>query len=111
MPLFRYICKKCDHPFEELVFGRNRATVAGIPVAHPMLVPDSLRATAAGEIVFIGAPRVAAVIMNNKSGHFRLPPSCRTVIRRKCRSVLGLPDGAIDIFLVGGRDEPAADGR
>jgi putative FmdB family regulatory protein len=21
MPLFRYVCKKCDHDFEELVFG------------------------------------------------------------------------------------------
>ena len=23
MPLYRYICQKCEHPFEELVFGNE----------------------------------------------------------------------------------------
>ena len=91
--------------FEELVFGRNRATVAGIPVAHPMLVPDRLRASAAGEIVFIGRSTIDAVIVNNKSGHFRLPPSCRTVIRDKCRTLPGLPDPSIDIFVLGSPED------
>jgi hypothetical protein len=98
--------------FEELVFGRNRATVAGIPVAHPMLVPDRLQASAAGEIVFIGRDRVSAVIVNNKSGHFRLPPSCASIIRAKCVTVLGLDDTAIDIFVMGsadGSDRPVPD--
>jgi hypothetical protein len=90
--------------FEELVFGRNRATVAGIPVAHPMLVPDRLRASAAGEIVFIGRDKVAAVVVNNKSGHFRLPPSCAGVIRAKCATALGLDAPAIDIFVMGSTD-------
>lgn len=91
--------------FEELVFGRSRATVNGVPVAHPMLVPDRLRAVAAGEIVLIGASDVRAVIVNNKSGHFRFPPSCETVLRRRCREVFGLTDHDIDIFVVGGNAE------
>jgi putative FmdB family regulatory protein len=23
MPLFRYVCQECEHPFEELVFGNE----------------------------------------------------------------------------------------
>jgi hypothetical protein len=90
--------------FEELVFGRNKATVGGVPVGHPMLVPQRLRASAAGEIVFIGNPRIKSVIINNKSGHFRFPPSCRAVIQECCRRVFSLPEEAIDIFIVGGFD-------
>jgi hypothetical protein len=105
----RFLVWRRPFSFDELVFGRNRATVAGIPVAHPMLVPERLRATAAGEIVFVGAPRVAAVIVNTKSGHFRFPPASAPVIYDKCRSVLGLADQAIDVFLVGGKDGAAAD--
>lgn len=100
----RFLVWNRPFSFDELVFGRNRATVAGVPVGHPMLVPERLRASAAGEIVFIGDPDVRAVIVNNKSGHFRFPPSCRSVILDKCRSVLQLPDSAIDIFIVGGFD-------
>lgn len=107
----RFLVWRRPFNFDELVFGRNRATVAGIPVAHPMLVPERLRATAAGEIVFIGSPTVAAVIVNTKSGHFRLPPSTAPVIYDACRSVLGLPDRAVDVFLVGGNDGAAADRR
>ncbi|NRQ37372.1 hypothetical protein HII36_36880 [Nonomuraea sp. NN258] len=88
--------------FEELVFGRNRATVGGVPVAHPMLVPERLRALAAGEIVFVGAPRVRAVIVNNKSGHFRTPPSSGEIVVNACRSRLGLTEADIDLFIVGG---------
>jgi len=106
----RFLIWKRPFSFDELVFGRNRATVNGIPVAHPMLVPERLRATAAGEIVFIGAPRVSAGIVNTKSGHFRLPPASTPVIYDKCRSVLGLADDAIDVFAVGGNDGAAADG-
>lgn len=96
-----------DRPFsfQELVFGRNRAAVAGVPVGHPIIVPDRLRASAAGEIVFIGGPRVRAVIVNNKSGHFRFPPSCRDLIVDRCRQVLELSDADIDVFIVGGFDE------
>jgi putative FmdB family regulatory protein len=25
MPIFEYICKECDHPFEALVFGSEKA--------------------------------------------------------------------------------------
>lgn len=87
--------------FEELVFGRNKATIEGVPVGHPMLVPERLRARAAGEIVFIGNPRVKSVIVNNKSGHFRFPPSCHAVIQECCRRVFGLPEEAIDILIAG----------
>jgi hypothetical protein len=95
-----------DRPFsfQELVFGRNRAAVAGVPVGHPIIVPDRLRASAAGEIVFIGSPRIRAVIVNNKSGHFRFPPSCREVIVDRCRQVLELSEDSIDVFIVGGFD-------
>lgn len=100
----RLLVWKRPFSFDELVFGRNRATVGGVAVGHPMLVPDRLRASAAGEIVFIGGPTVRAVIINNKSGHFRFPPSCRSVILDTCRNVLALPDSAIDVFIVGGFD-------
>lgn len=98
----RFLVWTRSFSFEELVFGRNKATVNGVPVGHPMLVPDRLRASAAGEIVFIGAPQVRAVVINNKSGHFRFPPSCRAVIVECCRRIFRLPDDAIDVFIVGG---------
>jgi hypothetical protein len=98
----RFMVWSRSFSFEELVFGRNRATVDGVAVGHPMLVPERLRARAAGEIVFIGTPRVRAVIVNNKSGHFRFPTSSRDVIEDCCRRILHLPDDAIDIFVVGG---------
>lgn len=98
----RFLVWTRSFSFEELVFGRNKATVDGVPVGHPMLVPERLRASAAGEIVFIGRPRVHAVVMNNKSGHFRFPPSCRDVIVERCRDIFGLRDDAIDVFVVGG---------
>lgn len=98
----RFLVWKRHFSFEELVFGRNRATVGGVPVAHPMLVSENLQAIAAGEIVFIGSPRVRAVIVNNKSGHFRMPASCRSVIVDKCRDVLGLSEADMDVFIVGG---------
>ena len=84
--------------FSDLVFGRNRATVDGIPVAHPMLVPDRLRIMAAGEIIFVGHRKPRSVIVNTKSGHFRPPPVTADVIREVCREVLGLPDHHIDVF-------------
>ncbi|MEU8190794.1 hypothetical protein ACN267_21650 [Micromonospora sp. WMMD734] len=84
--------------FGDLVFGRNRATVDGTPVAHPMLVPDRLRVLAAGEIILVGRGKPAAVIVNTKSGHFRPPPATAEAIRDVCREVLRLQDHDIDIF-------------
>jgi len=26
MPIFEYVCKECDHPFEALVFGNEKAS-------------------------------------------------------------------------------------
>jgi len=101
----RFLVWSRSFSFEELVFGRNKATVEGVPVGHPMLVPGRLRASAAGEIVFVGKPQVNAVVINNKSGHFRFPPSSRGVILDRCRRLFGLPDDAIDIFIVGGFEE------
>jgi hypothetical protein len=82
----------------DLVFGRNRATVDGVPVAHPMLVPERLRARAAGEIVLIGVDRVAAVVANTKSGHFQPPRESVAVVRDTCLRVFGLTDADVDVF-------------
>ncbi|MFF5052232.1 hypothetical protein ACFY1S_03475 [Micromonospora sp. NPDC000663] len=98
----RFLLWTRSFSFEELVFGRNKATVNDVPVGHPMLVPDRLRASAAGEVVFIGVPQVRAVVINNKSGHFRFPPSSREVIVDCCRRIFRLPGDAVDVFVVGG---------
>ncbi|MEU4118476.1 hypothetical protein AB0F71_28775 [Kitasatospora sp. NPDC028055] len=82
----------------DLAFGRNRATVDGVPVAHPMLVPERLRVRAAGEVLLLGRDRVEMVVANTKSGHFRPPPQSAAVMREVCRSVLGLADRDIDVF-------------
>jgi hypothetical protein len=87
-------------PFDlaDLIFGRNRATVAGVPVAHPMLVPDRLLARAAGELVLIGQDRVSMVVANTKSGHFQPPPQSVAVVRDTCRRVFGLTEADVDVF-------------
>lgn len=82
----------------DLVFGRNRATVRGVPVAHPMLVPDRLRARAAGELVLIGDGRVRAVVANTKSGHFQPPLESVPVVRETCLRVFGLTGDDVDVF-------------
>ncbi|PZG17650.1 hypothetical protein [Nonomuraea aridisoli] len=87
-------------PFElsELVFGRRRARIQGVPVAHPMLVPQRLRVRAAGEIVLIGEQSVSMVVANTKSGHFQPPPESADVVREACRRLFGLDDADIDVF-------------
>lgn len=82
----------------DLVFGRATAMAAGVRVAHPLLVPQRLMAQAAGEIVFVGEPRVCAVVANTKSGHFRPPPATRDTIRRVCSTVLELDRRDVDVF-------------
>jgi hypothetical protein len=91
--------------FRELIFGRAKSCVAGVPVAHPMLVPDRLRVRTAGEMVLIGTPRVYAVVANTKSGHFRPPPSTGVVIREACEQFFDVPAARIDVFTVGGRSD------
>ncbi|WP_019061287.1 hypothetical protein [Streptomyces prunicolor] len=86
----------------ELIFGRAKSQVDGVPVAHPMLVPDRLRVRTAGEIVLIGAPQVHAVVANTKSGHFRPPPSTGAVVREVCAEMFGVPTHRVDVFTVGG---------
>ncbi|MFE6771431.1 hypothetical protein ACFYUH_06550 [Streptomyces fimicarius] len=88
--------------FRELIFGRAKSQVDGVPVAHPMLVPDRLRVRTAGEIVLIGAPRVHAVVANTKSGHFRPPPSTGAVVREACTELFGVPARRVHVFTVGG---------
>ncbi|WP_433393149.1 hypothetical protein [Micromonospora sp. KLBMP9576] len=88
--------------FRELIFGRAKSQVEGVPVAHPMLVPDRLRVRTAGEIVLIGGPRVHAVVANTKSGHFRPPPSTAAVVRATCAELFAVPTDRIDVFTVGG---------
>jgi hypothetical protein len=82
----------------DLIFGRNRATVGTVAVAHPMLVPERLRARAAGEIVLIGTDRVAMVVANTKSGHFQPPLESVVVVRDNCRRIFGLTDDDVDVF-------------
>lgn len=88
--------------FRELIFGRAKSRVDGIPVAHPMLVPDRLRVRAAGEIVLVGTSRVHAVVANTKSGHFRPPPSTGNVVRELCQRLFALPPDRVDVFTIGG---------
>jgi hypothetical protein len=82
----------------DLIFGRNRVMIGGVPVAHPVLVPDRLRVAAAGEIIFLGRPKVLAVVANTKSGHFRPDPDSADVIRLTCRGLFGIIDRDIDVF-------------
>ncbi|MFF1791173.1 hypothetical protein ACFVX9_32535 [Kitasatospora sp. NPDC058243] len=88
--------------FRELIFGRAKSHIHGVPVAHPMLVPDRLRVRTAGEIVLIGSPHVHAIVANTKSGHFRPPPSTETVVRDVCTNLFSVPGDRIDVFTVGG---------
>lgn len=73
----------------DLVLGRNRATVAGVPVAHPMLVPRTLRIRAAGELSpvlgGIDDAEVVGIVANLKSGHFRPPPESAEYVMDACR--------------------------
>lgn len=85
-------------PLRELVFGRSRSTVDDIPVAHPMLVPERLRVSAAGEIVLIGTDRVRMVVANTKSGHFRPPPASTAVVREHCTRLFDLDPSDVDVF-------------
>ncbi|GGK72543.1 hypothetical protein [Mangrovihabitans endophyticus] len=82
----------------DLIFGRNRVMIGGVPVVHPVLVPDRLQVAAAGEIIFLGGPKVRAVVANTKSGHFRPDPDSADVIRQTCRALFGLNDRDIDVF-------------
>lgn len=87
-----------EFPLQDLIFGRNRATVDGTPVAHPMLVPENLRVEAAGEIVFIGRSRIEMVVANTKSGHYRPPPESGDVLRSVCVRNLGVAAADVDVF-------------
>lgn len=94
--------------FADLVFGRNRATVHGVPVAHPLLVPETLRVCAAGEFIpFACDPTGAtlgAAIVNTKSGHYRPPPTCVPLIEEVFDRI-GLGPSDLDIFTL----DPAID--
>ncbi|ONI83190.1 hypothetical protein ALI144C_16980 [Actinosynnema sp. ALI-1.44] len=93
-------------PFDlpDLMFGRNRATVRDVPVAHPMLVPERLRVSAAGEMVLLGSAKVEMVVANTKSGHFRPPPESAAVVRDVCREMWDLDDADIDVFTLFSHD-------
>jgi hypothetical protein len=88
---FRYV---------DLVFGRNRPRIEGVPIAHPMLVPQNLRAMSAGEVVFIGDGEIAAVVANTKSGHFQPPPSTAPLVHRAFTDALGLRARDVDVITV-----------
>ncbi|MFE2413453.1 hypothetical protein ACFXDE_34470 [Kitasatospora sp. NPDC059408] len=84
----------------DLVLGRNRATVSGVPVAHPMLVPERLRVRAAGEITPIFGDQITGVVANLKSGHFRPSPEAALSVRRACAESLGLAAESCDVLTV-----------
>ncbi|WP_189113351.1 hypothetical protein [Pilimelia terevasa] len=68
-------------------------------VVHPMLVPERLRATAAGELVVVGSPRCVFVVANLKSGHFRPGSECAAQVRSAAMRALRIDDPAgIDVF-------------
>lgn len=91
--------------FRELIFGRTKSRVNGVPVAHPMLVPQRLKALAAGEIVLVGDTTIEAVIANTKSGHFRPPPSAGQVLHALCIDVLGVDPAKVAVFTAGGTSD------
>ncbi|THA48378.1 hypothetical protein [Streptomyces sp. A1136] len=84
----------------DLILGRNRATVSGVPVAHPMLVPERLRVRAAGEITPIISGGITGVVANLKSGHFRPAPAAAAAVRDACARALGLDPSACDVLTV-----------
>jgi hypothetical protein len=84
----------------DLILGRNRATVSGVPVAHPMLVPERLRVCAAGEITPIVASGISGVVANLKSGHFRPAPEAASAVRDACATALGIDPAECDVLTV-----------
>ncbi|MEU3820918.1 hypothetical protein AB0E74_15035 [Streptomyces sp. NPDC030392] len=84
----------------DLILGRNRATVAGVPVAHPMLVPERLRVRAAGEITPVFSDRVTGAVVNLKSGHFRPAPPAAAAVRDACAAAIGMDPAECDVLTV-----------
>jgi hypothetical protein len=86
-------------PFDlvELAFGGRRATINGVPVAHPMMVASTLRAMTAGEVIFVGAPEIKAVIANTKSGHFRPPPHTAGLVRSRFAAACAISRRDVDV--------------
>ncbi|MEU6918654.1 hypothetical protein [Streptomyces olindensis] len=84
----------------DLVLGRNRATVDGVPVAHPMLVPERLRVQAAGEVTPVLSDKLQGLVTNLKSGHFRPPPATAAAVRRAFSRSLGLDEHECDVLTV-----------
>lgn len=87
--------------FTDLTLGRNRPTVHGVPVAHPLLVPDTLSVCAAGEFIPITGSEpestLRSAIVNTKSGHFRPPAACSPLVRATFEKI-GLDRPDIDVF-------------
>lgn len=84
----------------DLILGRNRATISGVPVAHPMLVPERLRVRAAGEITPIFSGGITGVVANLKSGHFRPAPAAASAVRAACAEAIGIEAGECDVLTV-----------
>jgi hypothetical protein len=70
------------HPMLLLdMFHQVNPRFGEIEVCHPMLVPESLTALAAGELVLFGDAAVGAAIASLKSGHFRPTRQSLPVLR------------------------------
>ncbi|MFJ8982608.1 hypothetical protein [Streptomyces sp. NPDC102282] len=92
----------------DLVLGRNRAKISGVPVAHPMLVPERLQVIAAGEITPVISGGITSVVANLKSGHFRPPPSAAAAVRSACAKAIGLDPADCDVLTMPFAASPAA---
>lgn len=93
----------------DVMFGwaQGRSTEA-TRVVHPMLVPDRLRARAAGELVVVGSPERLFAVANLKSGHFRPSVECASGIRQAVERAIGSRDPAdIVVFTMPAAIPPA----
>jgi len=72
MPIFEYICKDCQHEFEALVFGKDKAEC---PKCHGRKLEPQLSVFAAPAKSDSGAPMSAGPC--GSCGDPRGPGSCR----------------------------------
>ncbi|MFI5531147.1 hypothetical protein ACIA8O_21720 [Kitasatospora sp. NPDC051853] len=88
------------HDLAEVMFTRVQERSREVTrVVHPMLVPERLRARAAGELVVVGSPERLLAVANLKSGHFRPTRECAVELRRAVERTIAPHDPAdITVF-------------
>ncbi len=72
MPIFEFVCKECDHEFEELIQGPRQAHC-------PSCASDDLEKKLSGFAVAVGPSKVAALPAGpcGSCGHPEGPGACR----------------------------------